>query len=140
MTMQAGSLLGFDSSGNPTLQLGDATSTHQNASIRCMPVGTWAKDIIGNTQQVYANHVIQLSTEQNATTTTTGSMLTAGNLMGCLAACLRTGCRVELWISAAAVTTASDVTGANAFGMFDATFVLLMAWEPSVQYPLIGSM
>lgn len=142
MTLQAGSILGFDSNGNPTLQLGDATSEHQNASIRCLPIGTWGKDIVGNTQNVYANHIIQVSAEKDVTTNSAAveTVLSAANLMGVLAECLRWGARVELYSTAANGTvTAGDTTGANAFANFSSAN-LLMAWEPHVQYPLVGSM
>lgn len=142
MTMQAGSILGFDSSGNPTLQLGDATSEHQNASIRCLPIGTWGSDIVGLTQNDYANHVIQISAEKDVTTNSAAveTVLSAANLMGVLAECLRWGTRVELYVTTANGTvTASDTTGANAFANFIAAG-LVMSWEPHVQYPLVGSM
>jgi hypothetical protein len=142
MTLQAGSVLGFDSSGNPTLQLGDATSEHQNASIRCLPIGTWGKDIVGNTQNDYANHIIQVSAEKDVTTNSAAveTVLSAANLMGVLAEALRWSARVELYSTTANGTvTASDTTGANAFANFSAAN-LLMVWEPHVQYPLIGTM
>lgn len=142
MTLQAGSIAGFDSAGNPTLQLGDATSEHQNASIRCLPIGTWGSDIVGNTQNDYANHIIQVSVEADATTgsSATTNVLSAANLMGVLAECLRWGTRVELYNTTANGTvTAGDTTGANAFANFLAAG-LLMVWEPHVQYPLMGTM
>jgi len=95
-TLSATLVEGFDTNGNPTIAIGTGSPGAKNAFIRTQPI-SWplAKDIVGNTSQVYAPSVIQLATE-----TDSGSdILTPVELLAILSAIQLKGAKIEWYQS-----------------------------------------
>lgn len=101
---------GFDASGNPQIVLGDATpaTSEQNFYIRIIenPVITGVTDSTGNTAQSYGPHVVQVAMENTASAGI--AFPSEANKALVLHACILTGCRVEIYLSA---TTVVPVVG-----------------------------
>ena len=125
---------GFDANGWPTISMtADATpaTTEDNVFIRIRP-RDWDlnKDIIGNDQIVYVPSVIQIATEANGTPALM-LYVTKAHALAVLAACLKRGCRTEIWEetngSVPAVTTFATANKQKT------------ANEPDLDWPLLSS-
>ncbi len=115
---------GFDTSGNPTIVLGDASpaTLEQNFYIRIIefPVISGVTDSTGNTAQSYGPHVVQIAME--GTVIAGGQTVpTAANTALVLHAAILTGCRVEIYVNAVGtVPVLASVTAANLVQTLDA--------------------
>lgn len=127
-----GSSLLFDSNGYSVVQFGAMVSEGQNVTVRVQPIGTWGKDIVGLTQNDYANHVMHVLVEADVETASgsAGSALSLANLLLVLGEILKFGTRVELYHTANGTvpTIANFPAGAP-----DAV------WEAHIQYPEMAS-
>jgi hypothetical protein len=118
---------GFDSSQNPTLQLGAGTAGTQSAFIRIKPLDSINVDVLGLAQNVWTPHIVQLVLE---TSSVAGVQLLLMTTLGILMPALASiGARLEVYMSAnGTAADASQITAANLKSTFDL----------QVQYPLAG--
>lgn len=110
---------GLDTNGFPTIQVSDGTpaTTEQGAFIRVTSVGTYNKDSLGLSQNVYTPTVIQLALEATSSgiTGTALSYLNVGNVMTILPELLQFGTRVELYMGASGTfPSVATITGTPA--------------------------
>jgi hypothetical protein len=132
---------GYDTVGNPTIAMTDATdadsdadSTEDSLFIRVKP-RDWAlaKDIIGHDQTVYTPSVIQIAVEARTGVTTHGlaQYVTSAHAFAIFAACLKRGCRSEYWEETFGTPPTLDT-------FTDAT-KMIASNEPDLDWPLLSS-
>lgn len=118
---------GFDSS-LPTLLLGAGTAGSQSAFLRIQPEATVYNNVVGNAQEVYSPHTIQVVVE--ASTIANVALLLGANLMQLLSACTKMGCKVELYMSANTnPVDVADIVSGNLKG----------TWNNSVEFGIMGN-
>jgi hypothetical protein len=116
----------FDANGDPLIQVGAGTAGTASCLIRVAPNrgSQLFKDIVGNAQPVYANHVIQIAIEDISGA---GAFpLGLVNQFAILGEIMKRGFKVELYKSANG--TAASVTILNDATKLIATFQDL--WNP----------
>lgn len=124
---------GFDSSGNPTIELDDATpaTTEDAVFIKVRP-RDWSltKDVLGLAQTAYTPHVIQIAVEAPPSGVGLGRFVSIAHLFAILLTVGEFGCRAEYW---------EETNGTPpAVTTFDTAAKLKTSWE-SLYYPLLSS-
>lgn len=118
---------GFDSE-LPTLLLGSGAAASQSAFLRIKPEASLYNNVVGNAQDVYSPHVIQVVVEMS--TIADVALLLGANLMNLLAACAKMGCKVELYMSANTDPVAvGEIVAGN----------LKAVWNNSVESGIMGN-
>lgn len=112
--------------GHPYILLNDGTpaTTEFAAVIKVRPM-EWslAKDVLGNTAQIYVPTVIQLCTEENASGGAVPVDATAATLLPLLGVLLNKGCVFEWYCNTAGDDPEiGDITGANLKASFKDLF------------------
>ena len=119
-----------DASGNPLLGIGPTateaagvlagtgTAGHQDAVIKIVPWPSIGSDSLGNAQNSYSPHKIQIVTEASATSGV--DVMTEVNKLSLLGEALRTGCTVELYQTAnLTAPSPSGIVAANLVATYD---------------------
>lgn len=120
----------FDTDGLPLITVNDGTpaTTEMNILVK-VNMQSWplAKDILGNTANIYAPLTVQLATEAPAAGSGPGVYLTCQNALDILGELVFKGSRVEWYQSAnGTVPSASTIAAAN----------LKASFQPDLYNPL----
>lgn len=120
---------GAGTSGDPLITIGPGTTGTASAVIRVVPdSASLAKDILGNSSQVYATHTIQLGSEANRSSGSAADNLSRQQLADILATIVQMGAKVE-WYEEAYGTPAAEST------LGDST-KLKATFSPNVRYTM----
>jgi hypothetical protein len=111
---------GTDASGNPTVTINDGTpaTTEQNLFLRVLEMPSLGLDSLGNAQQSYGPHVIQLAME---TSTLAGvGFPTDANRLMVMGEVLQLSTRVEVYLEAnGTVPSVSSLVAGNLVATFE---------------------
>lgn len=103
---------GFDSSGNPTIQVGAGTIGSQSAFLRVKAVDPIGTDSLGLTQRSFGPHVVQVVLETSSVANV--ALLLESAKLPLLAEVCARGTRVELYMSANGnAADVTDITSGN---------------------------
>lgn len=116
----------FDATGNPVLTIGTATSTNQGATVRIKMVETPMVDGLGNSQRVFAPHIVQLIVEESASAGV--AVFNAANMLRVVNDILKHGMRLDVYL--AANGQAPTIAGAVAILAVGPSFTLDHIWHP----------
>lgn len=93
----------FDTDGNPVIAVGPQTAGSASITIKVMPQDwSLAKDVIGQSANIYAPTIIQFGTEADyaGATDNVADPLTPAQLLAALGECLSRGCRLDWYQTA----------------------------------------
>lgn len=117
----------FGTSQDPCIAIGAGTAGTQSAFVRIKQLASINTDVLGLAQNVFTPHVIQLVLE--ASTVANCPLLTIDNLTTLMGELMKTGVRLEVYLSANTnAPDEADITAGN----------LKQTFNAHVQYPLAG--
>jgi hypothetical protein len=106
---------GFDTDGLPTISVGPGTAGSKNVFIK-VNLQAWplAKDILGNSANIYTPLTVQFVTEAPPAGSGAGVIVDLPTLLACLGDCVMKGSRTEWYQSANGVApVAASITAGN---------------------------